>query len=695
MNEEKRLFFTDPSVESEQKESDLHRARVAACQETISRLVLAIPDVPDSLVSWKKRIDALLVAGDISKEQSEKAVQQTVILLDVLLVNEISSSYTDEEEADFRDSYYRDTRETTNAQMGLGLEKAENISWMKHEELDAIISYLNRHYKEMKPQRGAMGHFLKADSVSDVKASVQHAMDIGMDANIFVSKPLTLQEVRTLDTFLSSVSKDTYFSVYVPVSIDNKVGGIITLCESSQFAFLGYPLSSLSRLPRQDVWLAMLKQGIPLFSNLNKRDKAEGEGQKDDLVDSHEKEHGIQFEDMLKSIEDISPEKVILLRKIYALLLKRNEADLAQLKEKHTAYYQRKFGREHPIFGESEVLLTRSGNSANEVAINTAVSLLEAQNQEVKTFTQSGFYYENLPTIKERCKAVDHVHDANVLLVAHQAIVPNGEYGPSDYPQKVEELIQSLVLTAEMNPDQDYFVIYDKTQDPGAASFKDDQELPSNVTFFETTSLSKFQRGGVNYFYGMVQHWTKDDAAFTAAFEEQRLLCRSGLTDMGIVSFPHITKNEVDRTIERQKATREKVQAYIEERNKRMPDEMKLYLDFTNFSFFILNAEQHKLLTLARNNKERNLSLKEMIAITGDISTGEVDFWYNVMEKKSRQFESIVPGDSFGMHETRFSRFNSVVDIAGSQSYQRFLRISPGSKTSDEDLLSFIKQVFP
>ena len=376
------------------------------------------------------------------------------------------------------------------------------------------------------------------------------------------------------------------------------------------------------------------------------------------------------------------------------MLFKRDSVDTNELKSKHAEYYQGELGREHSHFGSGEVTLTRSGNSANETAINTAISFLESQGvSQVRAYLLNGFYYESKPTVIERCDVVDSLDEADILLMAHQAITPNGHFSPEKYQGEVHRLIESMKQRAVAHTEKIFFIVYDKTQDIGAQVFGDGEDMPQNLVVFETASLSKFQRGGVNYFYGILQDWKPDLPELSDELSKQLLLSRSGLTEMGVVSFPHITKGEIQRRIERNSSTRKKVEEFFKMRNERLPENEQVFIDYTNFSFYIIPAELHTMLELSRNN-ERKLSGSEIKKKIKDLENPAASLWYSNFKSKAKYYPTITAGDSFGMHETRITNFSTTLKIAEANIRVLALRVSYGLDTSDDELLRFLSECF-
>lgn len=211
------------------------------------------------------------------------------------------------------------------------------------------------------------------------------------------------------------------------------------------------------------------------------------------------------------------------------------QSDVAERYVQHSAYYQREFGT-LPDGHKSEVTLTRSGVSAVELAVKTAVATVINPDTDLAVYKHPGWYPEN--AVQLRDELVASVDDANILLINHEPNYTQRE-GLAAYEKERDEIIEIFIQRARQAPDRRFAFVYDKTTNLEAKDLFDG-DIPENLTYIEAASLTKHSRGQKHAFYGAI--WNYDHSVKVS--ESDVVVCGAEPTNYTIATFPHITKEE-------------------------------------------------------------------------------------------------------------------------------------------------------
>jgi hypothetical protein len=257
-----------------------------------------------------------------------------------------------------------------------------------------------------------------------------------------------------------------------------------------------YILPPSTSLPRQDLWRTMLAHGISLIS-----EPAKSEAQKATVPTSAE---GI-FRSMHRTLATHPEQRTIRRRMARLEILVRhagNAEAAAHFETNHVRHYERILAVEGT---RPHVLLTRSGISANEVAIDAVAKLA---GKGAPAYMHRGWYYENERSILTHFSRRHFLENATCCFVNLLPCYPERfmrmDTGKSiDEPQYFTpmQVIQLFLEKADWQRNKQHYLVIDKTSDllfalPASA-------VPANVTLIETASLTKHQRGARNYFYGL------------------------------------------------------------------------------------------------------------------------------------------------------------------------------------------------
>lgn len=356
---------------------------------------------------------------------------------------------------------------------------------------------------------------------------------------------------------------------------------------------------------------------------------------------------------MLKNSEEW---RRVLFRKYEYLRKKRKEGiifseeEIARPAKEH---YQREFGENRGL-GEVDVIITRSGVSANEIAKDLAIAWTRGNNSEKTTVAElPGWYFENSqrysPDEQIELLSGTEIDKVDILLATTEPNPPLFS-SPDEFYKYRNNVIISFARRAQQEPNRRFALVIDKTTDPDFQAEKLIDSWPPNLRLIETVSLSKHQRGGRNYFYGLVLgHGTH------LAEEEKQLLLirhRGTMTREGWIGMAKITKREL---VERRKRIFNTINRCIAEL-KEFLEKHNIIVEPYGYYFFL-------------REKDCDLSKKRI-------------FLEEVVEEINDP--TIEIGDSFGLSKTRVTRF----DVIGWQ--KRVFRISPGEETDYKSLKELV-----
>jgi len=442
----------------------------------------------------------------------------------------------------------------------------------------------------------------------------------------------------------------------------------------------------------QDRWLALIENGcvppLDYYRILEGRDlfqEAELDLEQDGKdSDEAEPEDLKKFINTFLADEELRRWQKYSLRKLEVLARSGKPETLEASLKNHEAHYARFFAKEgEPL---PHVALMRGGFSANEAVINAIADL--SKPSEKKAYIMDGWYYENRKSITEKFDVVDVPGEANILCINS---APNGYIDPNlseHYPEERDKLISSFIQNAALHPEEKYFILVDKTTDlfynPAAGISK----MPDNVLLFETSSISKHQRGGHNYFFGSIEYRGKEN--YEEFLHAQVKNSRGELSPLAILNFPRLRRSEEERHVERLQELEKNFLAGFAEAQADLPSEARYTVQHNNGYCVLLVPPFDFLLKITSDSKQ----LRYYAAVDEYAIGGENDPFSKKMESLG-----FVRGDSFGFEEGRYSNPDMVlpeklgikedirkVTAAGKlvRSKFPFFRISFGGKNTKE-----------
>jgi hypothetical protein len=477
---------------------------------------------------------------------------------------------------------------------------------------------------------------------------------------IYLNHPVSAEEMMKVKEKLESSSEEniTNTLVCLRVRLNETMSGFYFLGSPTLARSIGGHVeqrgAKKSILPTQDKWLAFLENGLvpPMNYFPDTRDPIIKKATLDSLsregVPVVGNSAGTEAPDdigefvssMLKE-EDLQRWQEYSRRKLDVFVRAEDpeaaERYLNRTREHYEFFFERNGTR-------PDVVLTRGGFSANETAINAISNL--ASEGERKAYILPGWYYENQHAIEDKLDVVGSADEANILFLNSS---PNGFVEDADlaknYAQRRDQLAKELIRRAAGSPDKKFFLVVDKTTDLLYESFTDISDLPDNLIVMETSSITKNQRGGRNYFYGTVACWSKESQR--GVLDEAVVSARGELTPLAVVNFPRLRRSEVKQRQEKLLDLEKSFQEAFEEAQVSLPPENRWRLQRNSGFCALLVPPFEALLKITKDRMELGRLVSE-----------------EALTERAKFFTSeLIPlgveiGDSFGLDETRLTAIN-------------------------------------
>lgn len=208
---------------------------------------------------------------------------------------------------------------------------------------------------------------------------------------------------------------------------------------------------------------------------------------------------------------------------------------LKWIQERTRAHFEHLFWQ--PEYS-SEPILTRSGLAANKIATALAISCLEKIGVVLPSIDDSEFYYENINIsgfISENGSSQRFsVADTNWWDIVCMYI-KNNESEIWEILKKREELgnIKFLIIDITKHPTVSLGAVFKYCES-------------KNIRIITTSSLTKFQRGGTKYFYGILNcYWFSTEEL--SSCRKLIDLNGSGITSESVPYLQRLNKSELER----------------------------------------------------------------------------------------------------------------------------------------------------
>lgn len=487
-------------------------------------------------------------------------------------------------------------------------------------------------------------------------------------------------EFRTFDEIQEELNHFNGNNEWPPKAFllnDSYVGILSSLKydEEDQEAFekiriLRESLHPISEIPRQEIWHSFLQKGKALFDakyEYSPISEAAMEGEfspSRQFILTEEKE----FWDLTQSTANKEGRRKAIQARKGKFWTERGSESLEDLIESYKKNYAKVLGREHKSFGQPEVLLTRSGVSTNGAVIEAISKYYEARSAgstEPKpiAYRMPGFFFENHKDIESGFSRsqneAENLENATVFFVNYAPGVSGINFSEG-YDAEREKVIAQVKKKAFENPNTPYFLVLDKTCNPLYSAFQSDEELPINLNIFETSSLTKHQRGGQNYFFGDALYW--GDPSLVPLLQDAVKEKRGTLTPLSILNMPLMGRSELQENMEHVKKLGVAAAEELDLLQKDIPESKRWRIDNYSYIGYLIPPED---------------------------DDAEGDLEKSFLQLGAEEPEGIILGTSFGLNTTMLVSYESFYDVNAMR-----LRIGYGLQTTPEQMRDFIKKGF-
>ena len=592
-----------------------------------------------------------------------------------------------------------------------GREKGISVGGVRRGMIDINFGRLpllqKHHYMTAGEQEYLLDQLRKVDEYVQLHTVEDFKREYAKNpkARFVVAEPIPYIEMSKM---IRAAGKDFPGQLVVPVRFGPRAGGMLIFRQykATKYNYLGL----LSEIPRPEVWRASLEAGVPIY-----RDSNEKFSENPSFADMSAGE----IEKKLKELTDfgtyhtMKPGEASEARRtsiVAKMLMEHDTQKAEQLLSRHKAFYKRSYGFEHPIFGQADMTLTRSGVSANEAAI---YAILQDRENGLKlpSYTMPGWYFENRNEIRRFFSQQTDPAEAQAFFINAEPNVPVwGQLGERDYKIERNKLVENVITRAKETPSKKYYIVLDKTTDLLWKPFEGRNDLPKNLVIIETASLTKHQRGERKYFFGAM--WTYGPKEIQKKIDDVMVHVRGALTTDAIGYVPRIRPSEVAQNLATIKEKQEAFTRGMQEAQEGLPDEYRWTLDHHNYFSYTkppYDAVLKRFVELApeevgqkvQDDKKQHIPSQFHDLINDEDVSDVLDNYLESYADTSTRMaagglygdgkpypEGVQPGDSFGLNVTRLCYIKHVLENPLDGKYMQLStsRFSFGYKTPQEVL---------
>lgn len=483
-------------------------------------------------------------------------------------------------------------------------------------------------------------------------------------ARIYIRNPLTVRDFQQIkDTLFQQKIPDT-FSIEFYVQIGTFFIRIVAIQQPHNIVLGLMTEPPDQTIPRSELWNAYINEGYPMFTP----DSPHMEIDVTPPLPSEKITWETEIRKLIQLYGDDNTLPGMINRRKYASFLS-HQSDLDSYISNAEHHIGREFAGQYD--GQTKVKITRSGASANLLGCYLAADYTGGEMgfgpKRAVCYMDPDFYYENSEPLNDaNFHQTDTFEKACVFTLSADINTPRETQ--SDFLKRRAETVKKIIEKATLHPDKCFSIVYDKTADPSSSLFPDGMVIPPNLKIVETISFSKFQRGERNAFYGAVIYDYDVDREKLSVFERQSL---SAPSEYNAITFPHITKDEINRIISRNDQIFSRLQAALENQDNALKFKgWKLVK--ANFYFFLIPPLQYW-----QDQGESALSMS-LDSIKNAKSSGIAEV-----------------GDSYGTTNSRLTVFITK-DKMGESATNKFIpatRLSYGLNPSYGKILSIVENV--
>ncbi|MFZ5437796.1 MAG: hypothetical protein ACOZAK_01985 [Patescibacteria group bacterium] len=687
----------------------LNEKKLLSCIEEIRKLIFdfnsGVPAKGDTetrnrnlmiLVPWYKYLTEVFKHPEVTDGKITELISLTANILELVATDDITGMKSGTgffyQSSENRSAYVRQM----SVDISIGHLEVKSYNFLAVSEIEKIFSAAKENeilVQSIDELRNLLSGKKRLDKTDKVTLRLREPF-IGFEAyETFLSELFNLRGKLNFPV-----------SIYGWVKLNNEIGYLVGFSRTgSHFTDQKMPAvidthgvsQPLSMVPKSEIWRAKVQS--PLAKKKLAQSKKDFEDDHQHLLDTWSQpvkklefvgvcdalveqianfsldESLTAFLFILKNIDLESWQKSIIYKKVIRFIRYDGKTDsdkqiyLEKILGRHLDHYQEFFSDPNNIGNRPDVFLTRSGLSANGVALMIANDLFDPEDR--KFAEMYGWYYENKPPSGWKETPVD---EANILLVISEPNPPLADSDPARYFKQRNQDVKRFLARAKEEKEQRFVIILDKTTDLLDHSLLPKNDIPPNLLVIETASLTKHQRGGKSYFYGAISIWNNQfDHKTVNSYIEA---ATGSLTPDGIFALPRLTKTEVSRDLENYRELEKVFMDVLQVKQADIPENYRWQWQSYNYFGYLLPPKQ----ILERYFIGKEDSLRGYV--DGLFNTNALYHFF--LREDAEGFDK---GDSFGMNNTRFTHFF----LKENDRNIFCLRMGFGRKTTVEQMKNF------
>ena len=267
------------------------------------------------------------------------------------------------------------------------------------------------------------------------------------------------------------------------------------------------------------------------------------------------------------------------LKKLWDLRIWIDHTRATALEKRHREHYTHFFTDEK--LGIPHCFLTSSWVWANDIVLY----ILKEEIPDILDWAEIQFYYENA------CQSgTTQVYgNTRILCLCPSNLNPRREWSLENHEKLYHEQVRCLIDLARSHPELSYYIILDKTTrlEVPTSMILPVEDLPDNVTVIATASLTKYQRGDLNYFFGSVAVYK--NPLLSKKIQKKLESSPHKLSHDQILTLPRLRKSELEgNTINRKRNMQAFREGFIRELNR---EELGIFMPEiieNDFSIFVI-----------------------------------------------------------------------------------------------------------
>lgn len=314
---------------------------------------------------------------------------------------------------------------------------------------------------------------------------------------------------------------------------------------------------------------------------------------------------------------------------------------------------------------QNNSILFSSGTSSSEAVLLTLSKVCNGN-----TYIHPYWYYENMPTAQQSFCITDKVTRSTQIVLINLEPTNFFTFDKSANIETPIQTINNLAQICVQNPEINRYAVIDVTVDP-LFRVKEhlDNDLPENLHIIKTLSISKHQRGGRKYFFGIA--YTTDEK-LSQEIIKNRALVGGNIYEPHVVHFPRPSFS----WLAKQREIVSLLNSQLANIHMDIGTVKWNLFPYTYHTFFFPPA---KVLESIQNLGNRGGDIEEKVTnFNNKINKIVTD----VVKKMDSPYIDL--GDSFGLPQTRLCIQGGYSEINGVKFRLKLPRICPGYDTSPE-----------